>query len=262
MITGQFRASYAHVFNPHGMNGADPKYSITMLIPKTDVTTINTIYAEIEKVKQEAMSSTFGGVVPPMLTIPFYDGDGVMPSTGMPFSEECKGHMVLRSSSKQQPSVVDLNLQPIINPTQFYSGCYARADVNFYAYVQTGKKGIACGLNNLQKLADGEPLSGKTSPEDSFGGTNSYVGEIPQQPQYQVPQQPQYQAPGQPAYQAPQYQVPQPQYQAPAQAQYQVPQQPQYQAPAQPQYQAPVPQPQIDPITGLPVMGGGGVMGL
>jgi hypothetical protein len=90
-----------------------------------------------------------------------------MPNGGE-YGDECKGHYVLNASSKNKPGVVDAALQPIIEPTEFYSGCYGRASLNFFAYNQAGNRGIGCGLNNLQKLADGEPLGGKSRPEDDF----------------------------------------------------------------------------------------------
>lgn len=258
MLTGRFRASYAQVFTPQSMNGGEPKYSISMLIPKSDTATLNAIYAEIERVKNEAIQTTFQGKVPPQLQMPIHDGDGLRPS-GEPFGEECKGHMVLRASSRNKPSVVDMNVQPIIDPNQFYSGCYARATVNFYAYNQNGNRGIGCGLNNIQKLEEGEPFSGRTTAEEDFGGSNAIPG-VPQgyvnQPGYQASVQ--QQGYGAQPYQAP---APQQSYQpVPTNAGYAPPAQAAYQPPVQqPGYPAPG-QPAVDPITGQPMTGG--VMGI
>lgn len=176
LTTGKVRLSYCHVWQPQApQNGGEPKYSVTILIPKTDVNTLNAIYAEMEQVKQTGVASTWGGNLPPIVKIPLYDGDGVRPS-GEAFGPECKGHMVITASSKTQPQVVDLNVQPILNQSEVYSGCYGRVNINFFAYNQAGNKGLGCGLNCVQKIADGEPLAGGVSAQEAFGGGNAYVG--------------------------------------------------------------------------------------
>lgn len=267
MLTGKFRASYAYVFEPHvPQGGGDPKYSITMLIPKSDTATLNMIHAEMNRALQEGLSKDFNGQMPARPNMPLYDGDGPRPS-GEPYGEECRGCMVMTASSKTKPSVVDLNVQPIIDPNAFYSGCYARATINFYTYNKNGNKGIGCGLNNIQKVEDGEPLSGRTTAEEDFGGRNAWNGPAA----YHLPAQgapgPGY---GQAPYQAYTQQAnpgfpPQQPYQAPMQQSYTAspegyPQQGQYaqQSGTVPQGQL---QTQIDPITGLPIIPGG-VMGL
>ena len=195
ITTGKVRASYVHIFQPRTPeNGGDPKYSITLLIPKTDTATINSIYAEMERAKQEGAQKVFGGSIPPQCRIPLYDGDGYRQS-GEAFGEECGGCMVITASAKQQPVIVGLDMQNILNPADVYSGCYIRANINFFAYNSNGNKGIGCGLNAVQKIEDGEPLGGRVSAEEAFGGTNTYVGGY-QQPQgvqqgyggYQQPQ--------------------------------------------------------------------------
>ncbi|MBD5461487.1 MAG: DUF2815 family protein [Lachnospiraceae bacterium] len=176
MTTGKVRASYIHIFQPRvPENGGDPKFSVTLLIPKTDTLTLNAIFAEIEKAKQEGAQKAFNGNVPPMCKIPIYDGDGFRPS-GEAFGEECRGCMVMTASAKNQPVIVDLNMQNIINPAEVYSGCYIRANINFFAYNSNGNKGIGCGLNAVQKIEDGEPLTMRISAEEAFGGSNAYTG--------------------------------------------------------------------------------------
>ncbi|MCQ4638655.1 DUF2815 family protein, partial [Anaerovorax odorimutans] len=150
-------------------SGQEPKYSCTILVPKTDTATKARIDAAIEAAKQDGAQSKFGGTVPPILAIPVHDGDGTRPSDGMPFGEECKGHWVFTASSKQAPQIVDAGVNPIIDQTEVYSGMYARVSVNFFAYNSNGRKGIGCGLNNVQKLADGEPLGGRTTAAEDFG---------------------------------------------------------------------------------------------
>lgn len=175
ITTGKVRASYVNIFQPRiPENGGEPKYSVTLLIPKTDGVTLNAIFAEIERAKQEGIQK-FNGSIPPMCRTPIYDGDGYRPS-GEAFGEECRGCMVMTASAKNQPVVVDLNMQNVINPAEIYSGCYIRASINFFAYNSNGNKGIGCGLNAVQKIEDGEPLVMRISAEEAFGGSNAYAG--------------------------------------------------------------------------------------
>lgn len=245
VVTGEVRLSYANLLQPRANQlGGDPKYSVTILLPKSDFATKQRIDAAIEAAKQIGKSKTWNGVIPPVVATPIHDGDGVKPSDGMPFGEECKGHWVFSASTKvdQPPVVVDANMNPIINPTEVYSGMYGRIAVNFGPYSNAGKKGIGCYISkNVQKTRDGEPL-GASAPDASsdFGGA-------PQQGYGQQPQYSQQPAYGQPQYQQapPQYQQPQPQIVMPGNMQ----PQPGYgQAPQQPQ--------QYDPITGAPITGG------
>lgn len=204
VVTEKVRLSYAHLFTPYTHQpGQEPKYSVTVLVPKSDAATKARIDAAIDAAKQDGMSSKWGGVVPPVLPVPVHDGDGVRPSDGQPFGDECKGHWVFTASSKQPPQVVDSNVQPIIDQTEVYSGMYGRVSVNFFAYNSNGRKGIGCGLNNVQKLQDGEPLGGRSSAADDFGqpvapAAGAYgaaqMAIAPATPGYQVPGQ--VQAPG------------------------------------------------------------------
>lgn len=173
IVTGEVRLSYVNVFTPKPpLSGGEPKYSVMVLLPKSDVATKQAIDTEIQRVLAEAVSTTFGGQTPTMPAIPIYDGDGVR-QNGEPFGEECKGHWVFTASSLNKPEVVDANVQPIISSTAVYSGCYGRVSIRFFAYNKAGKKGVGCGLGNIQKLRDGEPLGGGTTAEQDFGGQSS-----------------------------------------------------------------------------------------
>ncbi|MDL2252643.1 DUF2815 family protein [Ruminococcaceae bacterium OttesenSCG-928-I18] len=188
VVTGKVRFSYAHVFQPYSQNqGQEPKYSTTILVPKTDAQTKALIDAAVQAAIQ-AGANKFGAQWPPQPNICIHDGDGVRPNTGAPFSEECKGHWVFTAKSKDQPKVVDASMQPIINPGDFYSGCYGRVSVDFYPYNSNGRKGIGCGLQNVQKLEDGQPLGNRTTAEDDFGETAPVVGQPQMAPNpYAVP---------------------------------------------------------------------------
>lgn len=172
IVTGEVRLSFVNVFEPRAaVEGAEAKYSVTILLPKSDTETKARLDAAIEAAKQQGKNSNWNGVIPPTVPTPIHDGDGVKPSDGMPFGEECKGHWVFTASAKEQfkPEVVDAQLNPIINQSEIYSGCYGRVSVNFFPYSFGGRKGIGAGLGNIQKTRDGEPLAGRTSAADDFG---------------------------------------------------------------------------------------------
>lgn len=164
VITGKVRFSYAHVFEAASVDeGGDKKYSVAILIPKKDKATLAKINAAIEDAKEGGKASKFGGKVPKALKLPLRDGDLERED-----DENYAGMWFINAASKTRPGIVDEDLNKIIDPEEFYSGCFGRASINFYAYNVSGNRGIACGLNNLQKLEDGERLSGGTSAEDDF----------------------------------------------------------------------------------------------
>lgn len=195
LVTGKVRFSYANVFEPRQTPNGDLKYSVTLLIPKSDTNTYQRIMNEINKTLEENLANTFKGVMPASPKIPIYDGDGVRPS-GEAFGQECKGHWVMTANSNSAPEVVDASCNPIISKNEFYSGCYGRVSLRFYAYNQNGNKGVGCGLGNVQKLEDGQPLDGRTTAVDDFG-----TAPMPAVPQYQNPIQQQPMQPATPGYQ-------------------------------------------------------------
>ncbi|WP_163195253.1 DUF2815 family protein [Clostridium thermarum] len=163
VVTGKIRMSYANLFTARAIaEGQEPKYSLCVLIPKSDKETIRKINGAIDTAKK-AGASLWGGKLPSNLKTPLRDGDEERPD-----QEEYAGHYFLNATSKQKPGIVDRNLNEIIDPSEVYSGCYGRVSLNFYAFNQAGNKGIGCGLQNVQKLADGESLTGRTRAEDDF----------------------------------------------------------------------------------------------
>jgi len=162
VTTGKVRLSYTHLFEPHAIEGNEPKYSTSVLIPKTDKETLTAIKEAVEQVKAEGKGK-WGGKVPPNLKTPLRDGDAERPD-----DDAYSGCYFLNANSKNKPGVVDVNVQPVLDATEVYSGCYGRLTLNFYAYSASGNKGVACGLGNVQKLAEGEPLGGFTRAEDDF----------------------------------------------------------------------------------------------
>lgn len=163
--TGKVRLSYAHIWKPKAMaEGQEAKYSVSLLIPKSDTKTINQIKAAIKEAAEEAQHSKFGGKVPSNFKSPLRDGD-VERSDDPNYTD----HYFINCSSKTKPIIVDRRRFPIEDENEVYSGCFAHVSVNFYAYNTSGNKGVACGLGNIQKVADGDALSGgRGRIEDEF----------------------------------------------------------------------------------------------
>lgn len=156
------RFSYLHCWEPVGINGGEPKYSVSAIIPKSDKATIKKIKDAIEQVKKDD-ASVWGGKVPSSLKTPLRDGDDERPD-----DETYADSYFFNANSKQKPQVVDSKVQPILDQSEVYSGYYGNISVNFYAYSANGNKGIAAGLGNIQKLKDGESLGGRTTAEEDF----------------------------------------------------------------------------------------------
>lgn len=172
VTTGEVRLSFVHLFKTYAnITGQEPKFSTTILLPKTDTATKARIDAAIEAAKQKGANGCYNGVVPPVVPTPIWDGDGVK-QDGTPFGPECKGHWVFtaRASADYPPEVVDVHGNPIINHSDVYSGCYARVNVEFFPYNFNGKRGVGCSLGPVQKLRDGEALGGAApSAAQAFG---------------------------------------------------------------------------------------------
>lgn len=172
VITGpNTRWSYVNVWEPKSMNGNAPKYSVSLIIPKTDTETVNKVKAAIKAAYDDGAGKLKGNgkTVPPLAAIkmPLRDGDVEKPDV-----PEYQGCFFINANNKTAPGIVDANCQPIIDRGEVYSGCYGRASITFYAYNSNGNKGIACGLNNLQKIADGEVLGGHASAASDFGSVD------------------------------------------------------------------------------------------
>ncbi|MBO5638264.1 MAG: DUF2815 family protein, partial [Oscillospiraceae bacterium] len=156
----------------------EPKYSCTILIPKTDTATKADIDASMKAAYEAAVTNDWKGARPQLRNALIYDGDGVR-NDGTPFGPECKGHWVMTANSKRKPQVVHIsNLKAELAPQDIYSGMYARVTVNFFAFSVNGNRGIGCGLGNVLKIRDGEPLSGGASAASDFEGLEQAGPEI------------------------------------------------------------------------------------
>ena len=168
VITGvNTRWSYVNAWEPKSINGGAPKYSVSLIIPKSDTKTLEKIRAAIQAAYEEGQSKLKGNgrSVPALsaLKMPLRDGDAERPD-----DEAYANSYFVNANSGTAPGIVDADRNPILERSEVYSGVYGRASINFYAFNSNGNKGIACGLNNLQKIRDGEPLGGKSRAEDDF----------------------------------------------------------------------------------------------
>lgn len=167
VVTGKVRLSYANLFKARAQEvGQEPKYSVCLLIPKSDVDCVAKIKSAIEAAKAKG-AEMWGGKVPAGLKLPLRDGDTERDSP------EYKGHWFVNTNSKQKPRVVsterDIENKLIdLDESEVYSGCYARVALNFFPYNTKGNKGVGAGLQNVQKVGDGEALSGRTNADADF----------------------------------------------------------------------------------------------
>ena len=164
VVTGKdTRLSYANIWEPKAINGGEPKYSVSVLIPKSDKATIAAISKAIDAAIDAGIGK-FGGKKPnkKAIKLPIRDGDIERDD------EAYAGHYFINANSYTAPQIVDSRVRPILDRNEVYSGCYARVSLSFYAFNTNGNKGVACGLGNIQKVRDGESLSGHSTAADDF----------------------------------------------------------------------------------------------
>jgi hypothetical protein len=168
VITGKVRFSYCNILEAKAtVEGGQEKYSTSIIIPKSDTVTLEKINKAIEAAYNEGEAKLRGtGKTVPALSaihIPLRDGD-VEKADDLAY----KDSYFLNASSISAVGIVDAALNPILDPSEIYSGMYGKVSISFYAYNKNGAKGIAVGLNNVLKLADGDHLGGKVSAEKDF----------------------------------------------------------------------------------------------
>jgi hypothetical protein len=164
VITGITRLSYANVWEPKSINGGTEKYSVSIIIPKSDTKTLAAINEAIDVAIEEGKGK-YGGKLPnkASLKLPLRDGD-----IDRENDEAYKDSYFLNANSITAPQIVDKDVKPILDRSEVYSGVYARVSINFYAFNTNGNKGVAVGLGNIQKIRDGEPLGGQSCAADDF----------------------------------------------------------------------------------------------
>lgn len=167
ITTGKVRFSYVTLAQPRASEeGAEPKYSVVLLIPKSDTATVKKIKTAVAEAAEAFRAKNGAASLPANPLTPLHDGDGSKPNGGE-YGEECKGCWVMNASSKVKPLMRDAFNEELLDPNEIYSGCYGRAVINFYGY-NNRRKGIGCGLLGVQKLHDGDPLGGTMATADDF----------------------------------------------------------------------------------------------
>lgn len=169
VITGKnTRWSYANVWEAKAKaEGQTPKFSVSLIISKDDEATVNKVKEAIKAAYEEGQSKLKGNSksVPSLSSIktPLRDGD-----IDRADDEAYKNSYYINANSTTAPGIVDADCNPILSHSEVYSGVYGRASITFYAFNANGNRGIACALNNLQKIRDGEPLGSKSTAESDF----------------------------------------------------------------------------------------------
>lgn len=171
VITPKFRVSYPSVIEAreNKLSGKE-EYSLTALFPK------GTDLSALEKAVKAAAQKKWGAdpkKYPKNLRLPFRKQeekakvDDETGETSMPDGHEA-GAIFINLKSPKKPGLIGPSKKKIEDETEFYAGCWARAQVNAYAYEVRGNAGISFGLQNVQKVGEGEPLSGRMRAEDAF----------------------------------------------------------------------------------------------
>lgn len=166
VVTGLVRFSYARVWEPVAIEeGKDKKYSVSIIIPKSDKETIKKINAALEAAIASGKDKFAGKKTSgPKFKMPLRDGDEERPD-----DEAYVNSYFVTASSKVKPGIIDKDKNEILDKDEFYSGCYGKASLNFYPFNTAGNVGIGCGLQNLLKMKDGEALGGgRSKAEDDF----------------------------------------------------------------------------------------------
>ena len=163
VVTKKVRLSYLNVFEARSQEGGEAKFSVCVIVPKTDKATLEKLHAAVEETKLEGKTKKWGGKIPNGLKLPIRDGDEERPD-----KEEFKNAYFFNASSKIKPLVLDTDGEPLLDNSELYSGCYGRVSVNLYPYDVSGSKGVAVGLNAVKKVADGERLAGSGASAADF----------------------------------------------------------------------------------------------
>lgn len=175
VVTGKVRLSYVHLFEAYSNNpDQEAKYSCVILIPKSDKVTLKKLQEATDAAAEAGKTTKFNGKVPTNLKTTLHDGDE---DGDLERNPEYEGHMFMSVNSKTKPGIVDSDVNPIMDSTEVYSGCFARVSINAFAYNTQGNRGISFGLNHVQKISDGDYLGGRSKAEDDFDAVDSVAGD-------------------------------------------------------------------------------------
>ena len=160
--------SYANLLQPKAINGAAPKYSVSLIFRK-DSEDVQKVKDAIEAAYTDGLAKLKGNskVAPALsaLKTPLRDGDAERPG-----DEIYAGCYFINCNNTSKPGVVDTDMNPILDPEQVFSGCRGKASVTFYAYSSNGNRGIAASINNVMVCdSTGPRLGGHSSPAEDFG---------------------------------------------------------------------------------------------
>lgn len=150
------RLSFPNLFEKRAYEGQEAKFSCVILFPPgTDLTELKAAVNEVARAK-------FPNGKPKKFRSPFRDAaekdvDGYE-----------DGWVFITCSSQIKPQIVGPKIKPITDPAVLYPGCWIRATVRPFAYDTKGNQGVSFGLNNVQKIKDGEPLGSFSKAEDDF----------------------------------------------------------------------------------------------
>lgn len=196
--TGEVRLSFPSLYKTAvDQTGKDTgKYSLTMLVPKTDKLCYNALLSALN----DTIETKYGSKIPKGLKLPIKDGDSEAERTGR---EETKGFWVVGCSNQNQPGVVDKFAKTILEKdsrealerkaetdpksaeklekeiseltdADVYAGCWVRVTVNPFAWgPNPGGIGISFSLQNVQKLRDDESFSGRAKATNDFDATEA-----------------------------------------------------------------------------------------
>lgn len=178
LLTPKFRGSYLNLFKPRAnqLNGK-LEYSVEAILAPGDEKspTFQKLVAAVEAAKEKKWGPN-RAVWPKNIRTPFKNqGDKAKTIVAADGSQKTvlpepykAGAVYLTLKSEQKPAVVDENLQPVIDPSKVYAGCYLIASVNAKAYDANGNRGVSLYLNNIMFAGDGDPLGSRSTPETDF----------------------------------------------------------------------------------------------
>jgi len=157
------RISYAHIWEPRSMDDKEPKYSLSAIISKKDTELLEAMKKAIDAAIEAGKTKKWNGTVPQNLIMPLHDGDEERPD-----DEGYSGAMFVNARSSDAPQIVDRHVRPIEDPMDVYSGCCCNVTVTFFPYRGEKGDGIGVGLGNIQKVSDGDHLTGRASADSDF----------------------------------------------------------------------------------------------